>query len=82
MRLNMSKEIRFANYSRNFCWLLAAIWLVLGLVLVTEDSGAEILSGMLWIVGAGLFSLAACYVPRLRARSTRKPNSTDTPDAT
>jgi len=60
----LSKDTRFARYSRAFCWLLAAIWLVLGLFLMTSPRSSEAFTGVLWILGAGVFFATGLYLPR------------------
>lgn len=76
------KEMRFARYSRTFCCLLAAIWLLLGLFLLTSERSSEMLSGALWMVGALFFFVTGFYLPKSSARATREPKSEDKPDAT
>lgn len=59
----LSKDTRFARYSRAFCWLLAVIWLVLGLFLMTSPRSSEAFTGVLWILGAGVFFATGLYLP-------------------
>lgn len=64
----LSKDTRFARYSRAFCWLLASIWLVLGLFLMTSPRSSEAFTGVLWILGAGVFSPQDCICRALSPR--------------
>lgn len=67
----LTNDTRFARYSRTFCWLLAALWLVLGLFLLTGDRSSETLSGMLWILGAVVFFFTGLAMPRRTAKRTK-----------
>ena len=67
----LSKDTRFARYSRAFCWLLAAIWLVLGLFLMTSPRSSEAFTGVLWILGAGVFFATGLYLPRSKSSGVK-----------
>jgi hypothetical protein len=67
----LSKDTRFARYSRAFCWLLAAIWLVLGLFLMTSPRSSEAFTGVLWILGAGFFFATGLYLPRSKSAGVK-----------
>ena len=79
----LSKDTRFARYSRAFCWLLAAIWLVLGLFLMTSPRSSEAFTGVLWILGAGFFFATGLYLPRSKSADvTKSPGVTKSPVVT
>ncbi len=67
----LSRDTRFARYSRTFCWLLAAIWLVLGVFLVTSERSSEVVTGVLWIVGALVFFATGIYLPRTKTSASQ-----------
>ena len=71
----LSKDTRFARYSRAFCWLLAAIWLVLGIFLMTSERSSDMFTGVLWILGAGVFFATGLYLPRSRSADVKSSDS-------
>ena len=70
----LTNGTRFASYSRTFCWLLAGLWLFIGLFLLTGDRSSEMLSGALWVLGAMVFFVAGLTMAR-KAKKTQKPNA-------
>lgn len=67
----LSKDTRFARYSRAFCWLLAGIWLVLGLFLMSSPRSSEAFTGVLWILGAGVFFATGLNLPRSKSAGVK-----------
>jgi len=60
----ISKNPTFARYSRNLCWIVAAIWLVLSILAFTGNSEASAVNGFLWLVGAIAFAASALYLSK------------------
>jgi len=58
----ITKEASFARYSRNFCWVVAAIWLVLSILNFTGDSESAMINGVLWLAGAVAFAVSALFI--------------------
>ena len=55
-------DTSFARYSRTFCWIVAAIWLLLAVVSFTGDSESSVINGVLWLLGAGAFAISAIFM--------------------
>jgi len=58
----ITKEARFARFSKNFCWVVAAIWLVLSILNFTGDSESAMINGFLWLAGAVAFAISALFI--------------------
>lgn len=80
----LTREKSFARYSRTFCWILAAIWLVLGVFLLSADRSSEVLTGVLWLIGAVVFFVTGIYLPKggaQRKRSSQPATTTESQDS-
>ena len=62
----ITKEASFARYSRNFCWVVAVIWLLLSILNFTGDSESTMINGFLWLAGAVAFAISALFIGRNR----------------
>jgi threonine/homoserine/homoserine lactone efflux protein len=73
----ITRDTRFARYSRSFCWLLAAIRFVLGIFLLRGELQSEVLSGILWIAGAVVFFFTGICLPRSSAAVSSEASPAD-----
>lgn len=58
------KGANFARYSKNLCWFVALIWLVLSVLTFTGGSENAVLNGFLWLAGAVAFAISAMFIGR------------------
>lgn len=58
------KSLSFARYSRNLCWFVAAIWLLLSILTFTGDGESAVLNGFLWLAGAVAFAISAMFISK------------------
>ena len=54
----------FANFSKNLCWLISFIWLVVSVLSFTGESQYSAISGFLWLAGAFVFAISAMSLSR------------------
>lgn len=60
----ISKNATFARYSKNLCWIVAAIWLLLSILAFTGSSESAVLNGFLWLAGSIAFVVSALYLDK------------------
>ena len=58
------KGLSFAKYSRNLCWVVALIWLLLSILTFTGDGVNSVLNGFLWLAGAVAFAISAMFISK------------------
>jgi len=58
------KGLSFAKYSRNLCWIVAIIWLLLSILTFTGDGVNAVLNGFLWLAGAVAFAISAMFISK------------------
>lgn len=58
----ITKGASFARYSRNLCWFVAIIWLLLSVLTFTEGAENSVLNGFLWMAGAIAFAISAMFI--------------------
>ena len=55
----LTKQTRFARYSKGLCWTVAGIWLVLAILSFTGGGGNSVINGALWLLGSAVFAFSA-----------------------
>lgn len=66
----ITKGASFARYSRNLCWFVAFIWLLLAVLTFTGDSVNSVLNGFLWLAGSIAFAISAIFIGRSNTPDT------------
>lgn len=54
----------FARYSKNLCWFVALIWLILSVLTFTGGDENSVLNGFLWLAGAVAFAISAMFISK------------------
>jgi len=60
----IEKKSYFAQYSKNLCWVVSFIGLLLAILSFTGEGESAMLSGFLWLALAFAFALSAMFLSR------------------
>lgn len=60
----LTKGTSFANYSKNLCWFIAVIWLLISIWTFTGGNSNSVINGFLWLAGAVAFAISAMFISR------------------
>ena len=58
----LTKNASFAKWSKSFCWVVAAVCLLIAVATFTGDSGNRMLLGVLWLCGAVAFTVSGLFL--------------------
>lgn len=60
----LTKGTSFANYSKNLCWIIAVIWLLISIWTFTDGNTNSVINGFLWLAGAVAFAISAMFISK------------------
>ena len=67
----VEKSTSFARYSKNLCWVVSFIGLLLSILSFTGGSENSIVNGLLWLALAFAFAVSAMFLSRNSANSEK-----------
>ncbi len=60
----LDKSTGFARYSKNLCWVVSFIGLLLSILNFTGDAGNAVVGGFLWLALAFAFAISAIFLSK------------------
>lgn len=60
----IEKGTSFARYSKNLCWIVSFIAVLLSILTFTSDDGSSVINGFLWLGLAFAFAISAMFLSR------------------
>ncbi|NKB33611.1 MAG: hypothetical protein GKR91_10990 [Pseudomonadales bacterium] len=64
----LDQSTGFAKYSKNLCWIVSFIGLLLSILTFTGDSGNATVGGFLWLALAFAFAISAISLSKREER--------------
>ena len=64
----LEKGTNFAKYSKNLCWTVSFIGLLLSILTFTGDQGNSVVGGFLWLALAFAFAVSAIFLSKREER--------------
>jgi hypothetical protein len=63
----VDKGASFAKYSKNLCWVVSFIGLLLSIIIFTGSGESSMVNGLLWLALAFAFAISAMFLSKASA---------------
>lgn len=73
----IEKSTGFAKYSKNLCWIVSFIAVLLSILTFTSGDGGSVINGFLWLGLAFAFAVSAMFLAKSEEAATSSDGTSE-----